>query len=320
MKHYTVEDIDYERYESKAKFELVAGSRPRLTLVHKKTRQKFIFKTYSHNSREVWAECLASHLGKVFTIDIQQVVIKRSPAGLTRAMRKAAPSIPRNWKAIGTLARNIFPQGQEITYGMNVVQTPSDPLSLEEIEKRIRAQYYAPDDLLDKFAEMVVFDAMIGNMDRHHENWGIVETIKYKQQLLLDKRQIVSERWFTPLFDHGSSLMFELSEEKVVQYLQDDELFVQKYIMGGPYSFVCMPNGQYKNVFDVIKFHITNKTAWKKRFIKHLQKMSGYSQLEVAKAIAKMPNTKEIDYSENRKELLLRSIMHRIQILHKMVQ
>lgn len=319
MKHFTVEDIEYNRYKSKLGFELVGGSRPRLTLIHKKTNKKYIFKTYSHNSREVWAECLASHLGNIFHINVQQVVIKSSPNDLTRILRVAAPEIPKDWSPIGTLARDIFPRKQEIIYGATIVQSPSKSFSLEEIEQCIRAKYYAPDDLLENFAQMILFDALIGNMDRHHENWGIVETIKYRQQVLFEKKQLIKERWFTPLYDHGSSLMFELSEEIVLRYLDNDSLLVEKYIKGTPYSFVCMPNGKKANVFDVIQHHITHKTVWGKRFKKQLSKLHEVSILEISKSIAKMPNTPHIDYSEARKELLLRSILHRKRILQDML-
>jgi HipA-like C-terminal domain len=54
-----------------------------------------------------------------------------------------------------------------------------------------------------RFAEYLVFDALIGNTDRHHENWGIL------------RRQTV-DRWtgmLAPTFDHASSLGRELLDE-----------------------------------------------------------------------------------------------------------
>lgn len=318
MKHFTVEDIKYSTYES-VQLELVGGSRPRLTLVHKKTHSKFIFKTYSHNSREVWAECLASHLGNIFNLDVQQVVIKSSPRALTEALRKAAPDIPKDWQPIGTLARNIFPRRQEIIYGATIVQSPSKSLSLDDIENCIRSKYYAADDLLVSFAQMILFDALIGNMDRHHENWGIVETVKYRQQVLFEKKQIIKERWFTQLFDHGSSLMYELTENHILTYLTDDDLFVNTYILGKSYSFVCLPNGEKANVFEVVSVHIKNRTLWGEIFRKQILELKKVSVLEIAKSIIKMPKTPYIDYSENRKELLLRSILYRKRHLENML-
>jgi hypothetical protein len=52
-------------------------------------------------------------------------------------------------------------------------------------------------------AEYLVLDAVIGNTDRHHENWGIM-------------RKQVGDRWqglVAPTFDHASSLGRELLDE-----------------------------------------------------------------------------------------------------------
>ncbi|HSW37819.1 MAG TPA: hypothetical protein VLG37_05660 [Candidatus Saccharimonadales bacterium] len=321
MKHFTIETIDYSRYKPRVRIQVVGGSRPRITLVHSKTNQKFIFKTYSHNSREVWAECLASHLGMILGVPVQQVVIKRAPTSLVKALKENVPeNLPHAWKPIGTLARNIFPKDQEIMYGAKIVGTNSDALSLEKIEMAIRAQYYAADDLLERFAQMIVFDAIIGNMDRHHENWGIVESIKYKQQVMFGKKTLASQRGFTPLYDHGSSLLFELSEENIERYLSDKKTLRDKYIFGSKYSFVRDSSGTECNVFDVIRDHIREKTDWGKRFRKAILPLPKASRLEIAKAITKMPSAPEIDYSEERKELLLRSILLRLEALIEMVQ
>ena len=53
-------------------------------------------------------------------------------------------------------------------------------------------------------AEYMVLDALIGNTDRHHENWGIL-------------RMRIDDKWWgnlAPSFDHASSLGRELMDEK----------------------------------------------------------------------------------------------------------
>ncbi len=55
-----------------------------------------------------------------------------------------------------------------------------------------------------RVAEYVVLDALIGNTDRHHENWGIL-------------RRHTGGRWqgvMTPSFDHASSLGRELLDQR----------------------------------------------------------------------------------------------------------
>ena len=61
------------------------------------------------------------------------------------------------------------------------------------------------------FVGYLVLDALIGNTDRHHENWGLL--VKRTRKGL---RGIVA-----PSFDHASSMGRELREEKKAQRLRD---------------------------------------------------------------------------------------------------
>lgn len=61
-----------------------------------------------------------------------------------------------------------------------------------------------------RIAEYMVFDALVGNTDRHHENWGIV----------LRRRQ--DNQWMgaiAPSYDHASSLGRELRDERRDSFL-----------------------------------------------------------------------------------------------------
>jgi hypothetical protein len=143
VKHFTVTDLDIAKYKT-ITAEVSGGSRPRLTLIHRDSNQKFFFKTYSHNPREVWAECLASHIAELIGLEAQAVTIKTTPARLEKVLRERFPTqIPKDWQPVGTLSRNIFPKNIEITYGAAIVGTPSNPLTLETIEAKIRERYYA---------------------------------------------------------------------------------------------------------------------------------------------------------------------------------
>jgi hypothetical protein len=322
MKHFTVDTIDHNRYKPTIKIQVSGGSRPRVTLEHAVTGKRFLFKTYTHNPREVWAECLASHLGEIFGVPTQKVVIKKASPQMVRILKaRYATRLPSDWKPVGTLARDIFLKDEEIIYGAKIVNTDSGALTLEEIETAIKKQYYAPEDLLKSFAQMIVFDALIGNMDRHHENWGIVENLRYRQQILFGKKALVNLRHFTPLYDHGSSLLFEEnSEDKIGKYLAEEDNFISKYIKGAKYSFLKDKNGEECNVFQVIEQNIKEKTVWGGRFKEAIAPLQGSSVLEAAKAITKMPNTPELEYSENRKELLLRSTVIRRNMLLSMLK
>ena len=73
----------------------------------------------------------------------------------------------------------------------------------------------------ERMAEYMVLDALIGNTDRHHENWGV----------LLRRKQ---DRWVgsvAPSFDHASSLGRELRDESRERRLVENQ--VSSYVERG---------------------------------------------------------------------------------------
>ena len=57
----------------------------------------------------------------------------------------------------------------------------------------------------------LVFDALVGNTDRHHENWGITMYLRKQPE---EEADLVYGIKIAPTFDHGSSLGRELLEER----------------------------------------------------------------------------------------------------------
>ena len=102
--------------------------------------------------------------------------------------------------------------------------------------------YYDRDTLIDKYSSMpysfqmivesmkpllgistiskiLLFDALIGNSDRHHSNWGITET---KGSLSAEKGLFpVNVMTLSPLYDNGSSLCSYINESDIEKILKD---------------------------------------------------------------------------------------------------
>ncbi|MEO7298007.1 MAG: HipA domain-containing protein [Verrucomicrobiota bacterium] len=72
---------------------------------------------------------------------------------------------------------------------------------------------------LSQFAGYLVFDALIGNTDRHHENWA-----------LLRREAGPTEHRLAPTFDHASSLGREMRDERRILFLKENRIpdYLQK--------------------------------------------------------------------------------------------
>jgi hypothetical protein len=81
------------------------------------------------------------------------------------------------------------------------------------------------DDWRDWWARALLFDTLIGNTDRHQDNWGLLFA-----EPDTDEPQEIAPRRLAPLFDNGTSLGHELFPQKVQNW---DEIRWQKYISKG---------------------------------------------------------------------------------------
>ena len=67
------------------------------------------------------------------------------------------------------------------------------------------------------WAKLLTFDAIIGNTDRHQDNWGVLWRATVPR--------------FAPAFDNGTSLMHEITEANIGKFNNDEAL--EKYILKG---------------------------------------------------------------------------------------
>lgn len=316
MKHFEVKELDFKNY-TPIDVEVVGGSRPRLVLEKGEYKLKHFLKSYSHNSREIMAEFLASKLGFLANFRVQKTWIKTFPKSLIKFFKEKYPrNLPEDWKPIGALVKNIFPRGYNIRYGFNIVRSkPTEKLKLSQIEKAIMARYYAPGDLIQSLAEMLIFDAWIGNMDRHHENWGVLESSKVNfEQMTSDPKFLIKKRRFTDFFDHGSSLLFELGEKQVLEFLNNKDKFVESYVLNVGYTHLLGEDGKQVSFFELIKLYMQEE-PWRTCFYKAIEKIEKVDHLEMAKLILQVPSNDLIDYSGERRQLLFFSLGVRMQKL-----
>ena len=117
------------------------------------------------------------------------------------------------------------------------VQFRQSAHTLDNIWATLDRTFTKPEDITPakrQFAEYVVLDAVIGNTDRHHENWGQLRRLRglHKRQNRSkgrDKRRRRRAKYYweeslAPSFDHASSLGRELRDEKRDRLLNEDRV------------------------------------------------------------------------------------------------
>jgi len=86
-------------------------------------------------------------------------------------------------------------------------------------------QFFKNDEkVLEYWATVLTFDTLIGNTDRHQDNWGLI----YKRTKKDDEMAI--EVKMSPVFDNGTALCYEILEQNIDKY--EDTNRLERYLKG----------------------------------------------------------------------------------------
>jgi len=177
------------------------GSKPKFWVLIENKR--WLFKEARLNTGEDWAEKAGAELAKA--INIKAATVELAEYG----GRRGCISLNFVDVAVG----EALVHGNEILamrvtgYDKGKTFRQSDH-TLENIEAAIRGLFPTSqaNDILTELAGFMVLDALIGNTDRHHENWGLLLHLQNEpRQLTLN---------VAPSFDHASSLGRELLDTR----------------------------------------------------------------------------------------------------------
>lgn len=176
----------------------------------------WLFKFPRPETGEYWAEKAAAELANL--IDLDAATIQLANMGEIK----------------GTVAQSFVPTGATLTHG-NELLAQFDP----DYDRSVEGEYppYRIDKIFDVLEQVqvsrlstsssvqhqvvgfLIFDAWIANTDRHHENWGILETPDSQDDRM------------APTFDHASSLGRLLADQRRSKILRGaDMLSVRDYL------------------------------------------------------------------------------------------
>ena len=172
---------------------------------------EWLFKYPRPNSGEHWAEKIASEVAWLLDIPCARVEL----AVFQGDRGSASESFLDNHQEL-FLGNQILERHLE-DYDTSLRGFEQSQHTLENIWKSFERVFEDPEGTgvaKARFADFLVLDAVVGNTDRHSENWGIA-------------RRYNEGKWIGYLarsFDHASSLGRELSDEKREQRLNSGRI------------------------------------------------------------------------------------------------
>ena len=151
-------------------------------------------------------------------------------------------------------------------------------------------------DLFKDFIKIMIFDALIGEQDRHEENWGITE-----------KKE---KSFISPLYDNGDSLLREFRNKENAQKYYDGIKDFNAYINRSQTIIYKEDNKNKYKHFELIKYLYNNYPKYVIPEIDNLKKLTDEIIKELVNKIPSKLLTNEhkkyiIMYLIKRRDILL---------------
>ena len=171
---------------------------------------EWLFKYPQLNTGQHWAEKIAAEVASVLGV------------------RHAKVELAEFEERRGSVSESFAPDEKELVHGNQILEwtvAGYDPTArfgqsdhsfanIRRCFERVFRDQEAAEKNTRLFAGYLVLDAVIGNTDRHHENWGLL-------------RRRVGDGWeggLAPSFDHASSLGRELLDTRRSLLLEEDRI------------------------------------------------------------------------------------------------
>jgi hypothetical protein len=243
------------------------GTKPKFWFDHDGSR--WLFKeareieapTGNEHAGEDWAEKVAAEIAGVLSIPAAEVELATFQGRRGCASKRFTTASKQLMHGNEILAGYI--ENYDPGYDRTKWYRQSDH-TLENIILAIRGMFKKKPEnrvVLTQLASYLVLDALIGNVDRHHENWGLLWQVIVDHDDFLETSRVTKEYTVAPSYDHASSLGRELLDQKRIEKMRNKtvEVYVRKghggiYKAGGkrgenPLGLVESASAEYADYF-----------------------------------------------------------------------
>lgn len=199
--------------------------------------------SHTRSPAEFWSEIISSKFGQYLGFDVLDYNVALYEGRL------------------GCLSKNMLSANQELYHGVDILNDHKTGFIL--VDKPVFSFQDIVDinsknalfvNFLTGFTKMLILDALVGNGDRHSENWALIidndvkiaELVKQKSKIVDYKKTLrslisrpglffkdgdtidtvtLSRYKFSPIYDTGSCLGREFDESKTEKMLKDNTMF-----------------------------------------------------------------------------------------------
>ena len=306
-------------------------------VVHNSEGRSYYFKSSSISPNypfEFWSEIVASQLGEMLYLPVLRydIAIFNGKIGcLSESMNSEQNTLTSGYNYI----KQFYPDFQQ-DYKKNH--------TIERIFGTLRKMHL--DDYSINVIAMVLFDCIIGNTDRHSENWALLQ---YNHQIAEQWNDLMSELpwyeklwinyWvikkktnytskqvrrlfakstysFSPFFDNGSSLGRELTEERISKMLVNNSTF-DSYFNNGYHDIKFRTKKTtFKDTIDILCCDY--KSMFEKLLSKHIAR---YNEKVFSDIIFNIDSNCPTDFpndlrlSNERREFIIKLVTARIGLI-----
>ncbi|EYE87163.1 protein kinase [Fervidicella metallireducens AeB] len=219
-----------------------SGRSEKIWLVNPENGEVGLFKfTKSSNTTEHVSEKIASELAILIGIECMKVDL-----GIFNSR-------------IGSLSYKINKDDEILIEGIQLINKYFPNYDENSLYDNVKDEYYSLDMIMKslkdynlqyEFLKIPIFDYLIGNTDRHHSNWAIIQK---------DKNVKLS-----PLYDNGSSLCCYINEDKIDGYLGNDKMKFESILINKSTSRIRIDKKtrkepKHKEVLEFIKNNYYNE-------------------------------------------------------------
>lgn len=193
---------------------------------HKKHRYnwiRYIAKTgHKWYPTESITELLLNRLGTIFGLNMADSMIAMI-GGQLRFLSRYFLYAPKEELVHGAdILAGYFNESSQFVEEVDKQKLTREWFTLQIVDNAVSSMFlYQKDEIMHELMKLIIFDALVGNNDRHFFNWGVIRSIEGSFQ-----------PYFSPVYDTARGLFWNYSELKladIVEVNKNIDSHIQRY-------------------------------------------------------------------------------------------